>query len=91
MLGHKTDFNKFRRIEIILSVFFWPQLYETRNQLQDEKWEQHKNMGLNHMLKENKCFNEEIKEEIRKHFKTNENGNPALQNLYDSTKEVSKG
>ena len=37
VLGHKISLNKFERIEIISSIFFWPQWYETRNQPQGEK------------------------------------------------------
>lgn len=42
MLGHKTSLSKFKRTEIISSIFFWLQLRDTRNQLQEEKWEKHK-------------------------------------------------
>jgi len=31
MLDHKTRLNKFKKTEIISSIFFWPLLYETRN------------------------------------------------------------
>ena len=31
MLGHKTSLNKFKKIEIISSIFSEPQCYETRN------------------------------------------------------------
>ena len=42
MLGHKTSLNKFKRIEIISSIFFSSQQYEIRNQLQKEKWGKNK-------------------------------------------------
>ena len=35
-------------------------------------------------------FNKEIKKEIRKYLKTNENGNTTSQNLWDSAKSSSK-
>ena len=45
MLGHKTSFNKFKRIKILTSIFTTTKA-ETRNQLQDEKWEKHKHMEI---------------------------------------------
>ena len=41
MLGHKTNLNTFKRIEIISSIFGL-QWYKTRNQLQKEKCEKKK-------------------------------------------------
>ena len=32
MLGHKANFGKFKKIEIVSNIFFWSQLYEIRNQ-----------------------------------------------------------
>ena len=43
MLGPKMSLIKFERTEIIWRIFFWPQWYKTRNQLQEEKkLEKHK-------------------------------------------------
>ena len=44
MLGHNRGLNKFKKVEIISSIFFWPQWYETRNQLLKEKWEKNKHV-----------------------------------------------
>ena len=41
---------------------------------------------LNSMLLKNQWVNDEIKEEIRKYLKTNENENTTLQNLWDEEK-----
>ena len=41
MLGHKISLNKLKRVEIISSIS-QSQPYETKNQLQEEKWEKHK-------------------------------------------------
>ena len=38
------------------------------------------------MLLKNQWVNDEIKEEIRKYLKTNENENTTLQNLWDEEK-----
>ena len=43
---------------------------------------------LKNMLLKNQWVNDEIKEEIRKYFETNENKNTTLQNLWDAAKAV---
>ena len=43
------------------------------------------------MLLKNKGVNEEIKEEIRKHIKTNKNGNTTFPNLWGTAKAVLRG
>ena len=63
MLGHKTNFNKIKKIAIILAPF-QPKWNEIRNWLQEKKLE---NISrLNNMLLNNQWVNEEIKEEIKK-------------------------
>ena len=52
MIGQKTSL-KFKRTEIVSSIFSRPQRYETINQLQEEKWENHKHRRLNNMLIKN--------------------------------------
>ena len=42
MLDHKTSLNVFKRIRIISRIFFRPQWYETRSQIQEENWKFHK-------------------------------------------------
>ena len=74
-LGHKTSLNRFKMIEIISSIFFWPNgikleiSYRKKNGKRTNTWR------LNNTLLKNKWTNEEIKEEIRKYLGTNENGN----------------
>ena len=86
ILSHKTSINKFNRIEITSSIFFWPQQYETRNQLWKENGKNTNMWRLNNMLLKNQWVNEKIKEEIRKHFETNENKNTACQYLWNMSK-----
>ena len=40
------------------------------------------------MLLKNKWFNEEIKEEIKKYLKANDNKDRTLQNLWDASKAI---
>ena len=37
ILGPKSNLSKFKKIEIISSIFSWPQRYEIRYQLQEKK------------------------------------------------------
>ena len=43
------------------------------------------------MLIKNQWFNEEIKKEIKKYLKTNDNEDTTTQNLWDVTKAVLRG
>ena len=69
----------YKKIEIISSIFSHSLQYETRNQLQEEKWEKHKHGGTKQHSTKYIWVNEEIKEEIRKFLKTNENENTTFQ------------
>ena len=66
MQRYKTSLNKFKRIEIISSIYSDPQYHETGNQPQKEKWEKMIMWRLNNILQEKKCVNNDIKEEILK-------------------------
>jgi len=46
MLGHKASLSKFKKSEIISSIFSDPQQYETRNPLHEESWKIHKYMEI---------------------------------------------
>ena len=64
-----------------------------RNQL----WEKEKTVKntntwrLNNKILNNRWFTEEIKEEIKKYLKTNDNENMMIQNLWDIEKVVLRG
>ena len=45
----------------------------------------------NNMLLKNQWVNEEIKKEIEKYLKTNDNEDTSMQNLWDVAKAVSEG
>ena len=73
-IGHKTSLNKFKRIEIISSFFptitlcNWKLIIGRKNMKSTNTWTQ------NYATKKKKQGNEEIKEEIRRYLKTDENG-----------------
>lgn len=89
MLGHKTNLNTFKRVEIISSTFSNHNsmkleiIYRKKNGKGTNKWR------WNNTLIKLQWVNEEIKEEIRKYLKTNENGNTTPQGLWDDKAEVS--
>ena len=47
MFGHRTSLNKFKKIEMVPSIFFWPRQQEIINQLQEENWKKYKHMETN--------------------------------------------
>ena len=46
ILGHKSNLNKFKKIEIIIKHLLQPQLNETRYQLQEKNCKKHKCMEI---------------------------------------------
>ena len=65
-IGHKTSLNKFKKIEIMSSIFSDHKGLKLETNLK-EKTQKHSNSWrLNSMLLSNKCVKKEIKEEIKK-------------------------
>ena len=66
MLGHKTRLSKFKKTEIISSIFSNHKvgIYEARNQLQEKNCKNRNTWRLNNMLLNNQWVTEEYKEEI---------------------------
>ena len=84
ILGHKSSLGKFKKIEIISSVFSDHNTmrldinYRKKNVKNTNIWR------LNNMLLNNQEITEEIKEEIKKYLETNDNENTTTQNLWDA-------
>ena len=73
MIGHKTSLNKFKKIEIISSIFSDHKGLKLETDLK-EKLSKHSNSWrLNSMLLNNEWVKNEIREEIKKFLETNEN------------------
>ena len=90
MLGHKISLGKFKKIEIIVSIF---SDHNAMRQI-NYKRKTEKNINtwrLNNMLLNNQWITKEIKEEIEKYLETNENENTMIQNLWDVAKAVLRG
>ena len=91
ILCHKTSLNKFKKIEIIPSIFsdhISMKLeinYRRKIRKATYMWR------LNKTVLNNDWVNEEIKGEIKNYLKTNENENTTCQNLWDTGKAVLRG
>ena len=91
-ISHRTNLNKFKKIEIISSIF--PNHSGMKLEVNYKK-KGRKMTGiwrLNSMLLKSYWVNKEIKEEIKSYLKTNENENMTYQkNLWDAAKAVLRG
>ena len=75
MLGHKVSLDKFKKTEIISSIFSDHSVRNNkiRNKLQEKTLRNTNMWQLNNMLITNHWITEEIKEEIKNYLETNEN------------------
>ena len=73
MIGHKTSLNKFKKIEIISSIFSDQKGLKLETNLKEKTPTHSKTWRLNSMLLNNEWVKNEIREKIRKFLKTNEN------------------
>ena len=91
ILGHKSNLDKFKKIEII------PRIFSDHNALRlDLNYRRIiiKNSNiwrLNNTLLNNKQITEEIKKEIKICIEMNENENTTIQNLWVTVKAVLRG
>ena len=89
-LGHKPSLSKFKRTEIISSIFSDHNSvkleisYRKKNEKRTNTW------TLNNMLLKNQWVNKGMKEEIRKYIETNENGNTTFHHNFPKSMECSK-
>lgn len=76
ILDNKTNLDKFKKTDIVPNIFSG----EITNMRR-----------LNNMPLNNYWVKEEIKEEVKRYIKTNENKNTIYQNLWDAAKAVQRG
>ena len=81
MMGHKRSLNKFKKIEIISSIFSDHKGLKLETNL-EEKTPKHSNSWrLNSMPLNNELVKNEIREEMKNFLETNENELTTIQNL----------
>ena len=91
ILGHKSSLGKFKKIEIIPSIFSDHSAVRLDVNYR-RKAIKNSNIGrLNNMLLNNQQIIEEIKKEIKICIETNENENITTQTLWDTVKAVLMG
>ena len=95
ILGHKSNLSKFKKIEIISSIFSNHNTmsldvnYKKKN---CNTWKKNTNTWkLNNTSLNNQQVIEEIKREIKRFLETNDNKNKTTQNLWAAAKAVLGG
>ena len=91
MIGHKTNHNKFKKNEIISSIFSDHKGLNLETNLKEKTAKHSKTWRLNSMLLNNEWVKNEIREEIKKFLETNKNEFTSIQNLWDTAKAVLRG
>ena len=73
MIGHNTSLNKFKKFEIISSIFSNQKGLKLETNLKEKNPQNSKSWRLNSILLNNEWVKNEIREEIEKFLETNEN------------------
>ena len=88
ILGHKSSLGKFKKIEIIPSIFSDHNAVRLDFNYRIKTIKNSSIWRLNNMLLNNQQITEEIKKEIKLYIETNENENTTTQNLWNIVKAV---
>ena len=91
ILGHKSNLRKFKKIEIISSIFSNHSDMRLDINYKEKTVRNRNTQRLNNTFLSNQQFTEEIKREIKKFLETNDNENKTTQNLWDAAKAVLRG
>ena len=91
ILGHKSSLSKFKKIEIISSIFSDHNAMRLEMNYMEKNVKNTNTWRLNNTLLNNQEITEEIKEEIKKYLGTNDNENTTTQNLWDAAEAVLRG
>ena len=91
ILGHKSSLGKFKKIEIVSSIFSDHNTVRLEIRYRKKTVKNTNTWRLNSALLNNQEITEEIKEEIKKYLETNDNKNTTIQNLWDTAKAMLRG
>ena len=90
MLGYKTSLNKFKKTEIISSIF--SDHNAMKLEINHKNTEKHiKTWKLNNMLLNYKFVNNEVKEETKRGLETHENEDTTVKNPWNPEKASLRG
>ena len=87
-MGHKSSLGKFKKIEIISSIFSDNNAMRLNINYRKKSVKNTNTWRLHNTLLNNQEITEENKEEIKKYLETNDNENTMTQNLWDAAKAV---
>ena len=91
ILGHKSNLSKFKKIEIISSIFSDHKAMRLDVNYKEKTVRNTNTQRLNNTFLNNQLVTGEIKREIKKFLETNDNENTTTQNLWDAAKAVLRG
>ena len=91
ILGHKSNLSKFKKTEIISSIFSNHNAMKLDINYNKKTVRNTNTWKLNNMFLNNQQVTEEIKREVNKFLEANDNENMTTQNLWDAAKVVLRG
>ena len=91
ILGHKSSHGKFKKIEIVSSIFSDHNAMTLDINYRKKYVKNTNTWRINSTLLNNQDITEEIKEETKKYLETNDNENTMTQILWDAAKAVLRG
>ena len=91
ILGHKSSLGKFKKTEIIPSIFSDHNAVRLDLNYRRKTIKNSNIWRLNNILLNNQQITEELKKEIKICIEMNENENTTTQNLWDTVKAVLRG